>query len=146
MSLTRPRAFVPLLAALALGLGGCGTDDSSSVASDDTPAATSSSSSPAPTPPSSTSAAAAPSDTPPPGTPDCAAVWRDGAKIPRAYRGCVDADGAYVAKDGLGCSSGQTIIRFADRFYGVAGGTVHEATRPLLSDRDYRAAVVRCRA
>jgi hypothetical protein len=73
-------------------------------------------------------------------------VWKNGTTIPRVYRGCADADGSYVRKDGLSCSSGQTIIRFDDRFYGVAGGTVHHTATSLLSDRGYRAAVLRCRA
>ena len=73
-------------------------------------------------------------------------MWRDGATIPRGYRGCADAGGGYVRKDGLACESGQTIIRYGDRFYGVAGGTVHEASTSLKSDREYRAAVLRCRA
>jgi len=38
------------------------------------------------------------------------------------------------------------MVRYADRFYGVLGGTVHEVTSPLDHDRDYLAAVRRCRA
>jgi len=82
----------------------------------------------------------------PPGTPDCSTVWQDGATIPRGYKGCADEGQAYVRLDGLSCSSGQLIIRFDDQFYGVAGGEVHEATAPLDRDREYRAAVLRCRA
>ena len=48
--------------------------------------------------------------------------------------------------DRLGCSSGQSLVRYADRFYGVAGGTVSQTTRPLLEDPDYTETVEGCRA
>jgi hypothetical protein len=72
-------------------------------------------------------------------------VWSDGATIPRFYQGCIDQTG-YVKPDKLSCSSGQSIIRYDDRFYGVAGGTVHQVTAPLDKDRQYLAAAMRCRA
>jgi hypothetical protein len=97
-------------------------------------------------PVASDSPSASAGDSLPPGTPDCSTVWQDGADIPRGYTGCADADRVYVKLDALSCSSGQRIIRFDDQFYGVAGGTVHEATAPLDKDREYRAAVLRCRA
>jgi hypothetical protein len=137
----RLRACLPLLAVLVLGLGACGSQTSDSAAPD---ASGSLSSSPSAT--GTPTGSASPSASAPAGTPDCSAVWKDGTTIPRAYRGCADAHGGYVRKDGLACSSGQTIIRFADRFYGVAGGTVHHTATALLSDRGYRAAVLRCRA
>lgn len=80
----------------------------------------------------------------PAGTPRCDSVWRDGARIPRGYRGCVEG-GGLVGRDVLGCSSGQRLVRHADRFYGVLGGTVHEAAGPLERDRDYLADVRSCR-
>ena len=82
----------------------------------------------------------------PPGTPECDDVWKAGATLPRSYDGCVDEDGQFVPRDALACSSGQRIIRFDDRFYGVPGGTVHEVPTSLEQDREYRAAVLRCRA
>jgi hypothetical protein len=117
---------------LALGLAGCG----------DSPAATDGvdgASSP------STSGPAG-RETAPPGTPDCEDVWQDGERLPRSYRGCVDASGEYVVRDGLSCSSGQLMVRYDDRYYGVLAGTVHEAAEPLDQDRDYRTAVRSCRA
>jgi hypothetical protein len=135
----RLRACLPLVAALALGLGACGSQDSAAP-----DASGSLSSSPSAT--ETTTGPASPSPSAPAGTPDCSTVWKDGTRIPRAYRGCAADDGSFVRKDGLACSSGQTIIRFADRFYGVAGGTVHHTATALLSDRGYRAAVLRCRA
>jgi hypothetical protein len=130
MSTTLRRgASLPLLAVLALGLGACGSESSDSSA-----------------PEASDSSSAGASASVPPGTPDCSTVWHDGGTIPRGYRGCADDTGAFVRKDGLGCESGQVIIRFGDRFYGVAGGTVHETSASLQSDKGYRAAVIRCRA
>lgn len=81
----------------------------------------------------------------PPGTAACSEVWVGDAELPRSYKGC-EEDGAYVKADGLGCSSGQRIVRYADRFYAVPGGTIHETDGPLEQDREYQAAVRRCRA
>lgn len=81
----------------------------------------------------------------PEGTPECSAVWQEGAALPRTYAGCADPDG-YVERDVLACSSGQRMVRYADRFYGVLGGTIHQASGPLEQDRDYMAAIRRCRA
>jgi hypothetical protein len=123
-------------------LGACGTDDGSGSGDDDaraseSPSATSQSKSPSKSPSKSTS--------PPADMPGCADVWRDGAKLPRGYRGCVDG-GELVERDVLTCSSGQRMIRYADRFYGVLGGTVHQTAGPLEKDRDYRAAFQSCKA
>ena len=51
----------------------------------------------------------------------------------------------FVKADALPCSSGQRIIRYADQYYAVPGGTVHVATKPLDNDRHYRAAAYKCR-
>lgn len=114
-----------LLLALAAGCG----DDSPDATEGTDPASSSSGSTAAP-----------------PGAPACDDVWQDGEKLPRSYRGCVDGSGAYVPQDGLSCSSGQRMVRYDDQYYGVLGGTVHEATQPLDQDRDYRTAVRSCRA
>lgn len=122
---------MPLVALCALG---CGSGGSTA----DDPATTDSAT-PEPTPSSSTSATA--------DGPACETVWQDGAKLPRSYDGCVDDAGALVPRDALGCSSGQRMVTYADRFYGVLGGTIHEAaSSPLADDPDYRAAVRSCRA
>ena len=129
-----------MLALVAAGLTACGSDPveaDGSVATDD-----SSSAAPSPTAPESPAA----SDSVPPGTPECSTLWQDGATIEKSYAGCVDDDGQFVKKDTLGCSSGQTLVRYDDRFYGVLGGSVHEASAPLDKDRKYRATVLRCRA
>lgn len=114
-----------------LGLASCGED--SPVAGDETSSPTG-------------EASVEPSGEPvPPGTPVCSDVWSEGAELPRNYKGC-DEDGVLVEADGLGCSSGQRIVRYADHFYAVLGGTIHETDAPLDEDRDYRAAERRCRA
>ena len=110
---------VPLLALVALGLTACGSGSSSTEAT-----GTGSSSS---------------------GMPECSTVWQDGATLPRSYDGCVQGD-QVVQPDPLACSSGQRIIRYADSYYAVPGGTVHAATKPLNSDRQYIAAAHSCRA
>jgi hypothetical protein len=131
MSSTRPvRSQLPALLLVALVVAGCGSDGSSAdgEAGADPTASTS------------------PDASVPAGTPDCATIWQDGADLPRTYGGCVDDAGQYVKRDSLGCSSGQAIIRYDDRFYGVAGGSVHVASPSLEQDHEYRAAVLRCRA
>lgn len=78
--------------------------------------------------------------------PVCGEVWVAGEKIARTYRGCVDESGAYVERDSVGCSSGQRLVVFGDRYWGVQGGTVYEADGSLDQDRDYRDATRRCAA
>lgn len=108
---------------------GCGEDGGSSGAEEPT------------TPASSSSDSSAPAD-----APGCGEVWSTGATLPRGYRGCTDEDGSYVERDALGCSSGQRMVTYADRYYGVLGGTVRESDGSLEDDHDYRQAVRSCRA
>jgi hypothetical protein len=75
--------------------------------------------------------------------PDCSATWVGDAELPKGYKGCLDA-GTWVAADKLGCSSGQALVRYADAFWAVAGGTIH-ATDGLESDKEYRDSVASCR-
>ncbi len=82
----------------------------------------------------------------PPGTPDCAEVWQEGEDIPRSYQGCADEAGAYVKRDVLGCSSGQRMVRYDDRYWGVLGGTVNEAQGSLDGDKDYQTSMRNCSA
>ena len=128
-ALRRSYAVAPALALAALVLGGCGSDASTS-GTDSAGASTTAT-------PSTSSAAT--------GVAACTAIWTDGAQLPRSYHGCA-ADGRLVKPDVLGCSSGQRMVRYADRYYAVTGGTVHEASPSLEKDRDYRAAVLSCRA
>lgn len=125
--------------AAALLLTGCGSDDDGKA--DDT-------SSPTPTVAESstaTSAEPSPTTTPAPaGTPECADVWKAGAKLPRAYGGCA-ADGLLVAADGLGCSSGQTLVRYDERFWAVRGGTISGGDTSLQDSEEYKGEVATCR-
>jgi hypothetical protein len=81
-----------------------------------------------------------------PGAPDCSEIWVDGGEIPVKYAGCNATDGSFVRADLLNCSSGQRMVRFDDRFYGVQGGLVHESESVLEDDVGYRDAVASCRA
>jgi hypothetical protein len=71
-------------------------------------------------------------------------VWQTGHKLPAGYHGCV-ADGQVVAVDGLGCSSGQRMVRYGDHWYAVRGGAIHHAAKTLNSDKQYFAMISRCR-
>lgn len=128
----------------ALVLSACGSETTTESSATDTGSSTS----PSAEPSASTSPSVEPSSSPkppPPGTPECSEVWRDGARLPRFYGGCAEGD-TYVRRDAMACSSGQRLARYADRYYGVLGGTVREAKGDLDDDRDYRASVRRCRA
>lgn len=132
-------ACAGLAAAATLLLGGCGSDDDGTADDTTSPTVTSSESSPTTsTPPSETTTPA------PAGTPECADVWKAGAQLPRAYKGCA-ADGLLVAPDGLGCSSGQTLVRYDDRFWAVRGGTVLGGDVALTKSKEYKDEVATCR-
>jgi hypothetical protein len=119
MSITRVWSLhAPVLALLVVGVTACGSGSSSTEATD-------------------TGASGG-------GAPDCAAVWKDGATLDRGYAGCMQ-DGQLVKPDSLACSSGQRIIRYADHYYAVPGGTIHVTTKSLNSDHQYLAAAYRCR-
>lgn len=132
----RSVSLVPALLCVVL-LAGCGQDgaDQDEAASD--PAAGSTPSEP------DDGATSAPSADP--DAPDCAEVWVTGGPIPRSYAGCNDGE-SFVERQALGCSSGQRLVTFDDRWYGVVGGLVREGTTPLDQDREYRASVDSCRA
>lgn len=130
-------------------LTACGAEDADPESAREPGASTSGASSP--TSPSETPTSS-PSETPTPepgaDAPACGDVWRDGARLPRAYKGCNETPGdasTYVKRDVLDCSSGQRMVRYADHFYGVLGGTVHRTESRLSKDRGYGDAVARCR-
>lgn len=132
-----------LLATLALPLAlltACG-DEGSSVAEDSASSAESGSPGASDTP--TESPAAPETSAPAPSGPPCAEVWVDGQSLPRGYTGCVQ-DGSLVKADPLGCSSGQKIVRFEDRFWAYGGGPITE-TRGLMKDDEYAAEVAICR-
>jgi hypothetical protein len=129
-------ALAALVLPLAL-LSACG-DDSASTAAD--PASSGSTSATAdPTPSESQT------DMPLPDWPACADVWVTDATLPLAYKGCLDGT-TPVKADNLSCSSGQRIVRYADRMYAVSGGKIYHADGPLDKDKQYLKMVRVCRA
>jgi len=112
------------LAFAALALTGCGEDQTARTSEE-----------------KSSSASPSPSNH----APACATIWQEGSELPRSYKGC-NSDAGLVAPDGLGCSSGQRMVRYGDHFYAVLGGTIHETESLLEDDRGYRATVASCRA
>ena len=130
-----------LLLPLAL-LSACG-DDSDSAAADPV----GSDSSTATDTPSPTEPTAEATDSPPttPAWPACGEVWVADGKLPFRYKGCLDGDRA-VEADNLPCSSGQRIVRHADRFFAVAGGKIYKVAAPLDKDKQYLDMVRTCRA
>lgn len=143
MSVTRVvRAQVPALLLALSGLAACGSEGSPGTGqAADAPTTDTATTD---TATADTATAEPEGEQVPAGTPRCASVWRDGARIPRDYQGCVE-DGDLVERDVLGCSSGQRLVRHADRFYGVLGGPVQEVAGPLDSSREYTAVVRACR-
>lgn len=128
---------------VTLVLAGCGEDgksadeDATSAASVNPSATTSAASEPTRDLPTKAS------PTIPANTPDCAAVWSNGAKLPNGYKGCVAGE-EYVRADTLSCSSGQGIVKYDDRFWAVRGGTIAQADDIYESDL-YLDSVARCR-
>lgn len=131
-----------LVVPLAL-LSACGGDSDFTAAdpADSASATTSASDTPSDTPSESDTASASPV----PDWPTCDSVWTEGGKIPAQYKGCLDGSDE-VAADNLSCSSGQRIVRYQDTYFGVAGGTIYQASGPLDKDKQYLKMVRRCRA
>lgn len=77
--------------------------------------------------------------------PSCDSVWSDGAQLPRGYKGCRDGETAMPA-DGRACSFGRPLITFANRFYAVPTGVIHETAGALAKDPGYRSAMASCTA
>lgn len=126
-----------LLPALLL-LGGCGDDSSKSAdEATDTASATPSES------PSSEPTTAEPSDSQP--EPQCADVWQDGAKLPGGYEGCYEGE-RRVKPNGRYCEFGKPLYTYADEFYSVPGGRIHQGTKPLKDDPGYQDAIAKCSA
>ncbi len=137
-------ARLPVLVLALVCLSACGSDDSTA---DDPVAADTSAPSEEPSVEASPSTSESASESVvPAGAKDCSAVWKEGARLPFIYPGCVDDGGQFVKRDSLSCSSGQRIVRFDDQFYAVPAGRIHQAESSLEQDKKYRSAVLRCRA
>jgi hypothetical protein len=141
-------ALLPVALVVLLGLlSACGGDSDSSAA-DPAETATSTPTDATSTPTSEPTETTSDETTAPPDSADwpaCETVWVEGGKIPGQYRGCLEGDTA-VAADNLSCSSGQRIVRYQDKFYGVAGGKIYQAAGPLEKDKQYLKMVSTCRA
>ena len=137
-------ALLPVALVVLLGLlSACGDDSASSAADPaDTPSVTDTPSAPVTDEPTSTDVTSSPTE--PPNWPSCETVWVEGGKIPSRYQGCLEGDDA-VAADNLSCSSGQRIVRYQEKFFGVAGGLIHEVMGAMDKDKEYLKMVRRCR-
>jgi hypothetical protein len=113
-------------ALLVVALSACAEDSSNG---DDGPAA-------------QRSTSAAPDPAP---SPQCDEVWVKDQELPRPYDGCYD-ESQRVAPDGHLCEFGRPIVTYADRFYAVPGGTIHQTDGPLADDRGYRSDMKSCMA
>ena len=135
----RPTSVLVVAAFALLTLAGCGDDDGSTAADPGSETSSSESATPSETP--------APSETTtpePPAGPACDEVWVDGAKLPGGYQQCFDADGKKMKMDGRYCEFGKPLITYADSFWAVPGGPVHEVEAALLDDPDYAKALAQC--
>jgi hypothetical protein len=79
-----------------------------------------------------------------PDWPACGGVWVGDARLPAAYKGCLDGD-QEVKADNLPCESGQRIVRYADRFFAVPGGKIYQTAGPLEKDKGYLDTIATCR-
>ena len=143
----RTRLVIAALAIPMALLSACGDDNgdatdpgSSSDSSNDA------SESPAETPTGATEEPSVePTEDPSADWPKCATTWRDGSRLPRAYQGCREGDTG-VKADSRFCSFGRPLVTYADRFYAVPTGVIHETSGPLKKDRGYQSALASCTA
>ena len=114
MARARTTTLLTVVVALtALGLGGCGEEET-------TPTAAPSDTASVSVTPSPSSTKSATVEPPPP----CNDVW-GGKQLPRRYQGC-RRGGELVKARKLFCSSGQVIVTFEGRYYAVPGGPVND--------------------
>jgi hypothetical protein len=115
----------------AVALAGCGSESGGGSASEST-----------------TSAAPSPTESeasPVPDGPACGEVWQDGRTLPGGYKGCREGD-AYVRAERRYCEFGKPLITYADHFYAVRAGRIHETSSSLERDRGYKSALASCMA
>ncbi len=144
----RTRLVIAALAIPMALLSACGDDDGDAT----DPGSSSDSSSDASESPTDTPSEAPtdepsvePTEDPSADWPECATTWRDGSRLPRAYQGCREGDTG-VKADSRFCSFGRPLVTYADRFYAVPTGVIHETSGPLKKDRGYQSALASCTA
>jgi hypothetical protein len=144
----RTRLVIAALAIPMALLSACGSDDGG----DATDPGASTSASETPSESASDTPTEAPPTTEPTETADptadwpaCDGVWSDGAQLPHGYKGCKEGDTA-VKAESRGCSFGRPLVTYADRFYGVPSGLIHETMGSLKKDPGYRSALASCTA
>lgn len=77
-----------------------------------------------------------PSDTSaPPEAPACETVWQGGATLPAPYVGCYEGE-EFIAPTKQMCGFGKPLVTYAQRFYAVPDGRIHE-TQGLDGDKGY---------
>lgn len=88
-------------------------------------------------PPSSADPSTEPSESnPPPEAPACATVWQGGKKLPAPYVGCYEGE-EFLAPTQQMCGFGKPLVTYADTFYAVPGGRIHETSEGLDKDKGY---------
>lgn len=147
-------AALALPLALAAGLSACGTDEGEG-AEQSSAVETTETASELPSGSESPTGSELPTETPtdqPSQSPTeevgadwpaCGEVWVEDARMPGGYAGCREGDTAVPAEK-RGCAFGRPLITYADRFWGVPTGTIHEAGGPLERDRAYRSDLASC--
>jgi hypothetical protein len=143
----RTRLVIAALAIPMALLSACGDDDgdaSDPGPSSDSPSDASESATDTPTAPTD-DPTVEPTKDPSADWPKCASVWRDGSRLPRAYKGCREGD-VGVKGDSRYCSFGRPLVIYADRFYAVPTGVIHETPGPLKKDSGYQSALASCTA
>jgi hypothetical protein len=137
-ALRRPAGVLVALALALVTLAGCGDDDTSATDAGSDPTTSASTPSESATPTESATAE------PEPAGPSCDEVWVDGAKLPGGYQDCYAADGKRMKANGRYCEFGKPLVTYADSFWAVPGGPVHEVEGALLDDPDYTQALRKC--
>jgi hypothetical protein len=144
----RTRLVIAALAIPVALLSACGDDDGDDASdpgsSSDTPSGSASESA-TDTPTEAPTDQPTATEDPTADWPKCASVWTAGAALPRAYEGCRES-GTAVKADSRMCSFGRPLVTYADRFYAVPTGVIHETAGPLKKDRAYQSALASCTA
>ena len=136
--------LVALLLPLALSLTACGGDSDSTATDPDASDSSTATDTASPTETAEPSETASETTPPTPDWPACGDVWVADARLAFGYKGCLEGDTA-VKADNLSCSSGQRIVRYDERFFAVAGGTIYETSGPLEKDKLYLQKIRTCR-